>query len=286
MSAYSKFVSADEPNGQARLAALEAKLADFYNRQGSQDYFESTQAANEQWAANSAHALLYELIKDDMAILDLGCGTGVVAQHLSSYPIRYTGMDWSLAALEKARSTLSQLKDMRIQSSFMQGSIYDTGLPSQSFDVVVSFFVIEHLTRPQRFLEEAARLVKAGGYLFLICPDYRRFGRMPSLPLGGAGSLKEKLRQRQYVRAATHLTMALYWKIVTTRLGAWPIWTEPSCLSEAWRPDADAVYLASREEIAHHMRTLGYVDDTDLYIRHHEISLNPVDAVILAHKVI
>jgi len=192
MSAYSKFISADEPDSQAHLAALEAKLADFYNRQGSQDYFESAQAANEQWAANSAHALLYKLIKDDMAILDIGCGTGVVAQHLNHYPIRYTGVDWSLTALDKARSTLLQIGEKRIQADFMEGSIYETELPSQTFDVVVSFFVIEHLTRPQRFLEEATRLVKAGGYIFLICPDYRRFGRMPSLPLGGAGSAKGK----------------------------------------------------------------------------------------------
>ncbi|GAB6048159.1 hypothetical protein JCM19379_19870 [Methyloparacoccus murrellii] len=281
---HSKFIGANELGVQAQLAALEARLADFYNQSGSQAYFESAQRANQHWPEHSAHAILYRLVQEGMAVLDLGCGTGVVAQHLTHCPIRYTGMDWSHTALAMARSVLAKAARSPIQARFEQGSIYETGLPSQSFDVVVSFFVIEHLTRPHHFLAEAARLVKEDGYLFLICPDYRRFGRMPSLPLGGPGSLKEKLRKQQYGRAMGHLALALYWKLMTARLGAWPIWTEPTCFSEAWRPDADAVYLASRGEISRHVQALGYVDETHDFIQRYAIQLNPVDAVVVARR--
>ncbi len=233
---------------------------------------------------NSSHQVLLNLLKEGDSIIDLGCGTGVVAQHARKKKIKYTGIDWSGTAIDAAKGKFSAKIAIEIDVKFIRGSIYQTGLESQSFDVVTSMFVIEHLTRPGNFIDEAMRLVRPGGILFILCPDYRRFGRMPSLPLGGNNSLQEKLSKLQIIPIISHLLMVVYWKIRTKFIGPWAVWTEPACFSGIWRPDADAVYLASRKEIIEKITQAGFVDQTDYWLSQSGATPSNIDCLIVAKK--
>jgi SAM-dependent methyltransferase len=53
---------------------------------------------------------------------------------------------------------------------FKKASVYETGFPAQSMDFVISRFVIEHVTRPDRLIAEAFRLLKPGGVFYLLYP--------------------------------------------------------------------------------------------------------------------
>ena len=44
--------------------------------------------------------------------------------------------------------------------------------PSDSFDIVCSFLVMEHVRDPRSILTEAARVLKPGGYLHFVAPNY------------------------------------------------------------------------------------------------------------------
>lgn len=53
--------------------------------------------------------------------------------------------------------------------------------PEARFDGVVLSHVIEHLSQPLHVMDEAFRVLKAGGLLYLECPSHRSVG-MPSMP--------------------------------------------------------------------------------------------------------
>jgi len=55
--------------------------------------------------------------------------------------------------------------------SMKRGDLTNTGLPAASFDLAVCLSVIEHGVNIESFLNEASRLLKPGGLLFVTC-DY------------------------------------------------------------------------------------------------------------------
>lgn len=280
------FVCKDKHQNTVALQELERRLEEYYNGKASTEYYCAAQSANEEWSPTSSHGILLSLLKDGDTVLDLGCGTGVVAQQARAKKIKYTGIDWSNTAIETAKSKFSQKTGDAIDVNFIRGSIYETKLENKSFDVVTSMFVIEHLTRPEEFITEAMRLVRTNGILFILCPDYRRFGRMPSLPLGGNYSLREKVAKLQVIPFLSHLAMAIYWKIKIGFIGAWAVWTEPACFHGIWRPDADAVYLASRKEILEKVKRNGFVDETGYWMSKSHTKQNQIDCLIVVKKIV
>ncbi len=64
-------------------------------------------------------------------------------------------------------------------------------LRSESVDGIIAIFVFEHLGRPTQFFEEAARVLKPGGFLFAVTPNVANplFFPVLLIPVG----LREKL---------------------------------------------------------------------------------------------
>jgi SAM-dependent methyltransferase len=70
-------------------------------------------------------------------------------------------------------------------------SAYELPFPDESLDAIINFNLLEHLETPQRFVDEAKRVLKPGGYVYstvlfvhpyhggmnagAFCPDYFRF---------------------------------------------------------------------------------------------------------------
>lgn len=107
-----------------------------------------------------------------VSILDLGCGTArnFVAL-LKKHPgVRYVGVEPSPAACEQARHNLQGLNGT---IHVMDGYDVDKSL-NETFDVVVSFSVLEHVYQRERYLRCAKACLKAGGY-FLINYDAGHF---------------------------------------------------------------------------------------------------------------
>lgn len=105
-----------------------------------------------------------------LLVVDLGCGDGVcaaVALEVCSSrqaPVRFVGLDWSLAALRQA-----QERGIAVTRASVDGP----GLPlaDASVDVVVMSELIEHLVDPDRALDEVRRVLVPGGTLLLSTPN-------------------------------------------------------------------------------------------------------------------
>ena len=100
-------------------------------------------------------------------VLDFGCGPGYGSHFIAASADSVVGVDVSPESLEYARRTFP-----RDNLAF---DVIDTScvLPYEddSFDVVMSFQVFEHVEFPERYLQESRRVLKPGGVLLLVTPD-------------------------------------------------------------------------------------------------------------------
>ena len=96
-------------------------------------------------------------------LLDVGCGTGWLAEHFSDY----TGIDGSPEAVAAAQGK---------GRSIIQGDV-DEPLPFEdaTFDGVVLKDLLEHVTDPVAVVREAHRVLKPRGRVFASSPDAQRW---------------------------------------------------------------------------------------------------------------
>ncbi len=101
--------------------------------------------------------------------LDFGCGTGYGSALLAEHAASVVGVDLSAEAIEYAN-----IHYHRANTTFHTiGRIEHTPLPfsDASFDAVVSFQVIEHITETSEYLKEIARVLKPGGIFVVSTPN-------------------------------------------------------------------------------------------------------------------
>ena len=98
------------------------------------------------------HQNLYQGI-----LVDLGCGEASYKQYFLQTASQYIGVDWSETQHHSHADVVSDL-NKKVE------------LESDTADTVVSFAVLEHLSEPQVFLNEAHRILKNGGHIILQVP--------------------------------------------------------------------------------------------------------------------
>ncbi len=102
--------------------------------------------------------------------LDVGCGTGVVTIELAKQGYNGYGIDISSIGIKKARERAVQ---QRI-SNLAKFEVTEKSFPfsNDSFDVVGACSVFEHLSSPEEILKEMVRVLKPGGQIVIISPNY------------------------------------------------------------------------------------------------------------------
>lgn len=113
-------------------------------------------------------------ISDAKEVLDLGCGTGVVARKiagLEGFNGKVTGIDLSPELIAKARE-LAASEGLSDKTVFEAGDIRSFAFGDSRFDVTVMHTLVSHLDDPAAALQEAARVTKAGGSIVVFDGDY------------------------------------------------------------------------------------------------------------------
>ena len=99
------------------------------------------------------------------AVLDIACGTGYGSNILR------LGQPKQVISIDISREVLAYAAAQWGVAGFLRGDTNALPVKASSLDVIVSFETLEHLIYPQRFLLEAARVLRPDGDLILSTPN-------------------------------------------------------------------------------------------------------------------
>jgi DNA-binding transcriptional ArsR family regulator len=94
-------------------------------------------------------------------VLDVASGDGAVAELLAPRSRTISCIDRSVAVLEKARRRLAGFSNVIVS----EGDMHDLQSPDASFDTVLLLASLSFTDRPEKVLEEAARVLRPEGLL-------------------------------------------------------------------------------------------------------------------------
>jgi ArsR family transcriptional regulator len=100
------------------------------------------------------------------ALLDIGTGTGRMAELFAETAERVVALDKNLEMLRVARAKLQHLPAARIE--LVQGDFADLPFPDASFDTVILHQVLHFAPDPAPALAEAARVLRTGGRIAIV----------------------------------------------------------------------------------------------------------------------
>ena len=101
-------------------------------------------------------------------ILDLGCGYGSFLEVAKS-------RGWEVYGVELAKEAVEVCEGKGI--NMYHGEISDCDFEAETFDVVVSIEVIEHLIDPNTLIDTGKHLLKKGGLFYITTPNFNSYLR-------------------------------------------------------------------------------------------------------------
>lgn len=96
-----------------------------------------------------------------MALLDIGCGTGMAAQIAAERGASITGLDASAPSIAIARTRVPA-------GNFTEGEMEELPYPDHAFALVTGFNSFQYAANPVKALNEAKRVVKVGGNVVMV----------------------------------------------------------------------------------------------------------------------
>ena len=133
--------------------------------------------AHEWWNKRGPYKLIHNLTPlrmeyitnqitlEDMEILDIGCGGGILAEELSKKGANVTGIDASKKTIEIAKQH-SQENNLKInyECSTLENHLKKS---KKKYDSIICFELIEHVPDQLKLINDISKVSKKGSKLFL-----------------------------------------------------------------------------------------------------------------------
>lgn len=116
----------------------------------------------ERTAPAAAQLVKHAGIRAGQRVLDVACGTGVVAVTAARRGATVTGLDLTPELLERAKENASIAE---VSVTWMEGDVEELPFANESFDVVTSQFGHIFAPRPDVAIGQMLRVLKRGGTL-------------------------------------------------------------------------------------------------------------------------
>ncbi len=101
---------------------------------------------------------------EDLSLLDIGCGGGLLSEPMARLGGRVTGVD---AAARNIAVAGLHAEKQALAIDYRQGTAEALALSGARFDIVLALEIVEHVADVDLFLKSCAQMVKPGGLLFL-----------------------------------------------------------------------------------------------------------------------
>jgi SAM-dependent methyltransferase len=116
-----------------------------------------------RWFRLGRARLVHRLLGGRGAVLDVGCGRGLILAELQRRGYQVAGTQLSQTAAEVIRRQHG--------IPIHLGELPDAAYPADHFDMVILLHVLEHTSDPLLYLREIARITRPGGWLLIEVPN-------------------------------------------------------------------------------------------------------------------
>lgn len=117
----------------------------------------------------------FKRIIEGKTVLDNCCGAGGKAVYLSQLGAKKViGVDIGEEFIVQARDFAKKTNTDNCE--FLVGDAHSLPFPDDTFDLVFSFDAFEHVSNPKRMLDEAFRVLKPGGKMFMSFTTWYKNG--------------------------------------------------------------------------------------------------------------
>jgi len=141
---------------------IEKRMKQFYE---TSEVYKGFLEAHDELYLRSYIELVDSHAKPDSFILELGCGNGLSARMLRDKGHQVIGIDLSSTFLEKT----NKWEDESLK--YLACSAINLPFKDQTFDLVCSNEMLEHVTDAEKSLTEMVRVVKPGGKIIVAGPN-------------------------------------------------------------------------------------------------------------------
>ena len=114
------------------------------------------------------------LVSPGMTVVDLGAGRGSRYDDAESFHARFCSLHGEVARLVGIDVDRAVLANTHLDEAHVVAPDAPWPMASNSVDIVVSEYVLEHIEHPHRFAAELDRVLRPGGWLCALTPN--RFG--------------------------------------------------------------------------------------------------------------
>ena len=118
-----------------------------------------------------AEGLLDRDVRAGLRILDIGCGSGVMAPYFAQKGAIYLGIDISEKMIAQAKKEIGQIVEWQDRVLFAQGDIKDLDFPNDHFDIVIVLDVLEYIEDRETAIREIVRVARNGGSVLIAVPN-------------------------------------------------------------------------------------------------------------------
>jgi len=158
------------------------------------------------------------------SLLDIGCGYGSFILQARKQGIDAIGIDVSQFEIEFARTRIKkEIPSDNPEYVYRLGSGSELPFSCEQFDVVTLWNVMEHSPDIDKLISEVNRVLRTGGRVYIICPNYAAFRTeahyhifWPSLLPRKAASVYIRLRGRDPVFFESNIFYRTNWGVLKT----------------------------------------------------------------------
>lgn len=133
----------------------------------NKEYYQIAHSGSDD-LSHPAMKLISMYIKNAKSVLDMGCGEGnrlslLVKGYQNS--IEAYGVDNNTYAINLAKKQFPNIR-------FLKNDLVKLPFGNNSFDLIYSAYVFEHLMDPEKVLRESFRILKGTGVLIIVAPNF------------------------------------------------------------------------------------------------------------------